>query len=136
MQYAKETYSSPILGKDENYFIQEVTGTFLYYAQKVDCTMIAAPGYIATQQANPKKTTKDIKQFLDYATTHPDEIVTYQASDMILSVHSNASYLSETNPMSISGRHFFMSSNSPEPPNNGAVLTIAQITKTVMSSAS
>ena len=35
------------------------------------------------------------KQFLDYAATHPDTIITCRSSDMVLSVHSDESYLTE-----------------------------------------
>ena len=76
-----------------------------------------------------------VKQFLDYAATHPDAITTYRAGDMVLVGHSDASYLSETKARSRAGGHFFMSNDSNDPPNNGAVLTIAQIIKNVMSSA-
>ena len=34
-------------------------------------------------------------QFLDYAATHLDAIVTYHTSNMVLVGHSDASYLSE-----------------------------------------
>eukprot|EP00804_Cyclotella_cryptica_P003892 CCRYP_015767-RA/>CCRYP_015767-RA protein AED:0.49 eAED:0.46 QI:0/-1/0/1/-1/1/1/0/194 len=54
---------------------------------------------------------------------------------MILAAHSDASYLSETNARSRAGGHFFLSKNDHYPNNNGAVLTIAQIIKAVMSSA-
>jgi hypothetical protein len=61
---------------------------FLYYAQCVDSTTFTAMGSIATQQANPTKNTMiKVKQFLDYVSTHPDAIVTYQASDMVLAAH-------------------------------------------------
>ena len=76
-----------------------------------------------------------VKQFLNYVFTHPDAIVTYQAIDMVLAAHNDASYLSEANACSQAGGHFFMSSNTPCPHNNGAVLTIAQIIKAVMSLA-
>jgi hypothetical protein len=76
-----------------------------------------------------------VKQFLGYASTHPKAIVTYQASDMVLAAHSDASYLSEANAWSQAGGHFFMSSNTPCLYNNGAVLTIAQIIEAVMSLA-
>jgi hypothetical protein len=47
---------------------------------------------IATQQAAPTENTKKrANNFLDYMCTHPD---VYRASDMILNVHSDASYLS------------------------------------------
>jgi hypothetical protein len=64
-----------------------------------------------------------------------DAIMTYQASDMVLAAHSDASYLSEANARSRTGGHFFMSSDTPCPHNNGAVLSIAQIIKAVMSLA-
>jgi hypothetical protein len=54
---------------------------------------------------------------------------------MVLTVHSNASYLSETNAHSRTGGHFFMSNNNAIPSNNGAILAILQIIKVVMSSA-
>ena len=76
-----------------------------------------------------------VKQLLDYASTHPDAIVTYTVSNMLLAGHSDVSYLSETNARIRSGGHFFMSADSPDPPNNGAVLTISQIIKAVVSSA-
>ena len=54
---------------------------------------------------------------------------------MILAGHSDASYLSETKKGSRAGGQFSMSNDAPDPPNNGAVITIAQIIKSVMSSA-
>jgi len=62
-------------------------------------------------------------------------VLTYLASDMVLAIHSDASYLSEKGARSRAGGHFFMSSNVEIPPNNGAVHTVAQIIKAVMSSA-
>jgi hypothetical protein len=83
------------------------------------------------QRKTPKKL---VHQFLHYATTHPDTIITYQASNMVLAGHSNASYLLETNARSRAGGHFFMSNNDAIPSNNGAILTISQIIKAVKSS--
>ena len=98
--------------------------------------MLTALGSLATQQTAPTQNTmKKFHQFLHYAATHPDSIITYHTSDMILAVHSEASYLSESNARSCASGHFFMSNNSADPPNNGAVLAIAQIIKAVMSSA-
>ncbi len=56
---------------------------------------------------------------------------------MILAVHSDTSYLSKSNARSCLGGHFFMSSDAPIPPvGNRAILTVAQILKHLMSSAS
>ena len=77
----------PLLDKAGNKFVQDVCGTLLYYARAVDCTMLAAPGSIATQQASPTANTMiNIKQLLDYDATQPDAAVTYRSSN-IISLH-------------------------------------------------
>jgi hypothetical protein len=76
-----------------------------------------------------------IKQLLDYCATQEEAIITYNASKMILAVHSNAGYCNGKNARSRAGGHFFLSNDKPFPPNNGAILTQASIIKEVMSSA-
>ena len=135
-QFAKQESEEPELEADDKTFIQQVLGTFLYYARAVDSTMLVALSSIASEQAKPTATTmKKIKQFLDYASTQEEAVLTYHASDMILAIHSDASYLSEAKARSRAGGHFFMSNNNDDPPNNGAVLNIAQIIRAVMTSA-
>ena len=113
-----------------------MVGVFLYYGRAVDSTMLVALSAIASDQAAPTEATLNkTKQFLDYAATHPDAVLTYNKSEMGLAVHSDASYLSEPRARSRAGGHFFMSSDTVSPPNNGAVLTVSQIIKAVMSSA-
>jgi hypothetical protein len=53
VQHAKDTDTSKLLPKEDKKIIQEVIGTFLYYARCVDGTMLAALGSIATQQLYP-----------------------------------------------------------------------------------
>jgi hypothetical protein len=98
--------------------------------------MLPALSAIATEQASPTETTMArTKQFLDYAATHPDAVLTYRASDMVLAIHSDASFLNEKRSRSRMGGHHFLSSNTPIPANNGAVLNLSNIIKAVMSSA-
>jgi hypothetical protein len=54
---------------------------------------------------------------------------------MVLTIHSNASYLSEPKSRSRAGGHIFMAGKDKIPINNGAVLNISQIIWAVMSSA-
>ena len=136
IQYAKDNDATNLLSKEEKKYIQQVLGTFLYYGRAVDSTMLTALSSIASNQAEPTKETMDnIKLFLDYAASHQDAILTYQASDMVLIVHSDSSYLSKPTAQSRAEGHFFMSSGVANPHNNGAVLNIAQLIKSVMSSA-
>ena len=136
VQYAKEEDTTTPLSKDDKKYIQQVLGTLLYYGRAVDSTILVALSTIASAQATPTTDTmRKTKQLLDYVATHPDAILSFKASDMILAVHSDASYLSEAQARSRAGGHFFCSTNSDEPPNNGAILNISQIIKAVMSSA-
>ncbi len=135
-QYAEASNTPELLSKENKMYIQEVIGMFLYYARCMDSSMLPALRTLATQQAMPTKIRmKKIKQFLDYASTNPNAVVTYHASDMVLAGHSDASYLSKSNAQSRAGGHFFMSTNVELLPNNSAVSTIPQIIKAVMSSA-
>jgi hypothetical protein len=107
-----------------------------YYGRAVDSTILVALSSLASTQAAPTKYTMElIKWLLDYVATNPDAILTYESSDMILAVHSNASYLSEANACSQVGSHFFCSTDVSDQSNNGAVLNISKILKAVMSSA-
>jgi len=136
IQYAKNPDDSPLLHAEDKTFIQQVLGVLLYYGRAVDATILVALSSIASMQAAPTELTmKLIKTLLDYVATNPDAILTYKKSNMVLTVHSDASYLSEPGARSRAGGHFFMSTDTDNPPNNGAVLNMSQIIKSVMSSA-
>jgi hypothetical protein len=55
-------------------------------------------------------------QLLDYLATQEDAVLYYHASDMVLAVHSDTSYLSEPKARSRAGGHFFLSSDTTIPP--------------------
>ena len=123
VQYAKDGDDSPLLSKSNKKIVQEVIGVLLHYARAIDLTMLPTLKTLPMQQAAPiQNKMKNLHQFLDYVATHPDAIATYNSSDMVLTVHSDAPYLSKSNAQSRAGGHFFMSNNSANPPNNGVVL--------------
>eukprot|EP00804_Cyclotella_cryptica_P000097 CCRYP_013741-RA/>CCRYP_013741-RA protein AED:0.45 eAED:0.45 QI:0/0/0/1/0/0/2/0/125 len=80
---------------------------------------------------------KQAKQFLDYTATHPDAEIRYHASDMILNVHSDASYLSVPNARSRAAGIFFLGS-LPQPNKpiflNGAIYVLCTILRFVAAS--
>jgi hypothetical protein len=53
---------------------------------------------------------------------------------MILAAHSDASYLNKTKSRSHAGAHIFLSEDDPIPRSNGAVLSIASISRSVYAS--
>ena len=95
------------LTKEEKTFVQQIFGTFLYYGWAVDGTMLTALSAIASEQASlTENMIKKSRKFMDYATTHPDSVLTYRKSDMLLTVHSDASYLGKPKARSRAGGHF------------------------------
>eukprot|EP00957_Ditylum_brightwellii_P161634 12306390-Ditylum_brightwellii.AAC.1 len=71
--------------------------------------MLVAIGTIAAAQAlGTEETAKAVAHLLDYYTTHPEAVICYHASDMVLKVHSDASYLSEKEACSRAGGYFFL----------------------------
>ncbi len=111
-----------------------MTGTLLYYARVVDPTILPALSAIATEQAKPtQKTMKNVKPLLEYCSTQEDAMIMFNASKMILAIHSDAGYANEKKSRCRAGGHFFLSNDDKFPPNNGAILTTATIIKAVMS---
>jgi hypothetical protein len=75
--------------------LQEVISVLLYYSRAVDSTILVALGTLAAAQAQGTQATAEAcTHLLNYCTTHPDAVICYTASDMVLHVHSDASYLS------------------------------------------
>ena len=80
---------------------------------------------------------KSYEQLIDYLATHPNMTVQFYASDMILNVHFDASYLSKANAHSRVCGHFFMvwQPNASKPIKlNGAFSTLCAILCIVVAS--
>ena len=97
--------------------------------------MLVALGTIAAVQNQGTKNTADaIEHLLDYCASHPDEVIRYHPSDMILQVHSNASYISETKTQSRAGGYVYLGNIQPQQ-MNGPLVVLSQIMRNVMASA-
>ena len=72
-------------------------GNFIYYVRAIDPTMLVALSVITSEKASTTKyTMKKVDQFLDYAPSQKQAVLTYEASNMVLEVHNDASYLSKS----------------------------------------
>jgi hypothetical protein len=73
---------------------------------------------------------------LDYLATHPDNSIRYHASDMILHIHSDASYLSVSHARSRLCELFYCGDKPPHADRlNGSILNAASVIKNVVASA-
>ncbi len=131
--------TSPKLDEANKKRIQQIVASFLYYAHAVDPTILMALSAIASQQALPTEDTRNrVNQFLDYMATHPNAKIQYCTSNMVLNVHSNASYLSAPHAQSCAGGYFFLGSTPCDGSPiqiNGAVHVTCTILKLVAASA-
>jgi hypothetical protein len=81
--------------------VQKNVGSILYYVQAVDMTVLMALSTIAVNQTKAtKRTMERCTQLLDYLAHNADAKVLFHALDMILNIHSDASYLSEAKAQS------------------------------------
>jgi hypothetical protein len=130
--------TSPALSDKDVDKLQQLTGTLLYYARSVNPTLIMPINVLASEQSKDTAVTADkVIKLLNYCKTHPETKIRYHASDMILHIHSDASYLSEKESKRRAGGFFYMgsSTNTDKKLTNGAILIISKVLKHVMSSA-
>ena len=116
--------------------LQQVVGSFLYYARAVDPTMLLELGDIAAAQSRGTlHTMAALHHLLNYAHTHPVATIRYRASDMVLHTHSDASYLSAPNSRSRAGGFLFLGSKQAPSPLNGPLHCEVKIIRNVMASS-
>jgi hypothetical protein len=116
VQYANATNFAPLLDAPAKKLVQEIIGTFLFYARAIDNTMLKPLGTLSSQQSQPTEMTMNaIVKFLNYAATHPNAELKCTASDMILWIDLDASYLSKSKACSTCAGTFFLSDNPTNP---------------------
>ena len=139
-QYANNDKAN-LVDANSTLYVQQVCGTFLYYAIAVNQTILASINAISASQANTTTTTMgDIVWLLNYTATPPNATIHYHSNEMILPVASDASYLCKKRARSRDRGHFFLANQLVEngdnpstlPTNNGAIHTLCHIIDTVM----
>jgi hypothetical protein len=119
--------------------VQRIVGSILYYAQAVDMTVLMSLSSISAEQMKAtRRTEAKCALLLDYLASNSDAKVRFHASDMVMNIHSNASYLSEPQARSCTSGYFFMGSipNNSEPIKlNGAFHVNTAIIRFVVASA-
>ena len=99
--------------------------------------MLVSLGYLESTQAKASEQNyKDVMRILNYSAFHPITIFRYKVSDMIFRIHDDASYLYISRSRSWADGHHYLTNNSDNPPNNGAISTICKIPMNIMGSLS
>ncbi len=122
--------TSPPLSDDNIKHVQQVISSILYYACTVDLTVLMVLSTIAGKQTKGMVNTRLKKKPLVFLAMHPNAIVRFHTSNMILNIHLDASYHLEANAHSQACGFFFMGLRAdPIKPIrlNGACLTLCAI---------
>ena len=138
-QLAPQVDSSPLLSSDAVGKLQSCNGLLLFYARAVDPSMLVALNEIVTKQAKPTEDTQHkLHQILDYVATHPNAVIRYHKSDMVLHVDSDVAYLVLPKTRSRLAGHYFLSTDPTLTCTilpNGPILTECQTIKHVVASS-
>jgi hypothetical protein len=100
---------SPKLDKAGIKKVQKNVGSILYYARAINMTVLVALSTITAEQTIAMEhTLAKCTQMLDYLVHNVAAKVRFHSSDMILNIHSDTSYLSESKACSRTCSRFFM----------------------------
>jgi hypothetical protein len=131
--------SSPLLDEKGLKRVQKIVGSILYYARAVDMTVLMALSAIPVEQTKAMaKTMGRCIQLLNYLASNSEAKVRYYASNMVMNIHSDASYLSKIRARSRACGNFYMGwmpKNGEPIKINGAFYVNATILKFVVASA-
>jgi hypothetical protein len=136
LQSALVDDSAP-LSPEATHRLQEIVGSFLFYARAVDSTMLPAISHISSEQARPTQRVMDMaERLLQYSASYPNHELVYTACDMILHIQSDASYHSRSGARSVSGGLLYCGNRDDIHNVNGALLAVSCIIPTVCSAVS
>ena len=131
--YYDDTDTAELLDAHSTLYVQKVCGDFLYYAIAVDQTMLLALNTISTARAHATTTNVgDVVWLLIYTETHLNATIHYHASNIILHIASDVSYLCEEHAHSRAKGHFSLADKLVKngnklptlPTNNRAIHTL------------
>ncbi len=100
---------SPLATETNKKLMQSVVGTLLYYSRAVDPSICTAVHQLSSVQAQP--TANDMARMyrlLQYLAAHSNNGIRYHASDMILQLMSDASYLCRPKARSVGGIYSYL----------------------------
>ena len=127
--------SSPA-SEEQTKELQEIVGCFMYYARAVDGTMLPAVNHIASEMKAPtQRVLAMADRMLAYSLEYPNNELVFTASDMILYVQTDASYLSRSEARSVVGVVEYLGNKDQPTHINGAIHAVSSIIDVVVASA-
>jgi hypothetical protein len=123
---------SPPASESDKKRLQSVIGTLLYYSRAVDPSICTALHELGSIQSQPtEKDMKKMERLLGYVSKHRNMAIRFYASNMILQLLSDASYLCRPKARSVYGTYSYFG----EPGGiNGPIACASKMINSVLSS--
>ena len=110
-----EDTADPRAPKDANR-LQKVIGSLLFYGWANDSSILVALGMLASAQTKATiNTDQSLTKLLSYCTSKPEAAIRFHASNMVMYVSSDTSYLSEPKARRRAAGFFYLSSKPRNP---------------------
>ena len=98
--------TSPPMIPKQKLKLQRIVGKFLCFEKATNETMGQGLNQLSTKSEGSETTLTAQQHFLNYCYWNPEPVKLYKANDMILFVHSDASYLTAPGSKSRAGDFF------------------------------
>ena len=123
---------SPLASETDKKTLQSVIGTLLYYSRAVDPSICTALHELGSIQSKPTQNDMlKMNRLLGYVSKYRNIAIRYHASNMILQLLSDASYLCRPKARSVYGTHAYLG----EPGMiNGPIACASKMINSVLSS--
>ena len=113
IRHIVEPDTSAPLTKGQIKHVQDIVCTLLYYGRAFDPTILTSLSAISFRQV---KGTEAVliayHQLLDYVATYPNAVIRYHASEIILALDTDASYLSENDGKIRAAAYMFLTNKN------------------------
>ena len=94
--------------------LQSKLGTTYYYGRMMDLATLAANNDASINQSSATTNTNNkMMELFDYLHTNPEAKIKFRASDVILKIYSDRSYLSASNSRSRAREFYYLGDNIP-----------------------
>ena len=124
------------LGPDNIKYIQQVTGTLLYYAIAQDATILPAVTFVASEQSKATQSVLDaLNHLLGYVACHAKNQLVFRASHMKLHIQSDGSHLSRSGSRSVAGAFYYLGDTNDPTLLNGPIDVVSSLIPVITASA-
>ena len=124
------------LTPEQSKFVQQVTGTLLYYAIALDATILPAVTFVASEQSKATQSVMDaVTHLLGYVAHHANNMLVFRASYMKMHIQSDGSHLSRSESRSVAGAFYYLGDTQDPTLLNGPIDVVSSLIPVIITAS-